>query len=340
MGVKSSAPVRICDLGGWTDTWFAEYGELLNIAVSPRIEVHITVYPDQESPAVVIQAENYQDRYVYRPGLGWHKHPLLEAAVESLPIPPETGLEISISSEMPPGASTGTSAAVAVALLQALDCLTPGRMPPHELAYAAWRVETEKLGQQSGIQDQLAAAYGGVNWIEMPAFPEASVTQLDLPAEIRRALEERLMLLYLGKAHQSSEVHEMVIRRLKQAGPQAEPLPELRQCARQGREALLRGDLEAFGQIMTANNEAQRRLHPGLINPLTDQIGAIARSYQAAGWKTNGAGGEGGSLTVLGSADPEARRAMREAIQQALPVVRLIPIRLAARGAELEVTRT
>jgi D-glycero-alpha-D-manno-heptose-7-phosphate kinase len=212
-------------------------------------------------------------------------------------------------------------------------------MTPYELAYAAWRVETERLGLQSGIQDQLCAAHGGINWIQIPAYPQASVTRLALPERGRSAFGNRLVLVYLGKAHQSSQVHEMVIRQLEQAGSEAAALQMLRENARLGREALARGDLEAFGQAMSANHEAQRKLHPAMINPLTDQLVAIAKRFGAAGWKTNGAGGDGGSVTVLGSLDSLARRALVGAIRQGLPGVRVIPIALADQGVNVEVTR-
>jgi D-glycero-alpha-D-manno-heptose-7-phosphate kinase len=98
---------------------------------------------------------------------GPDRHLLLEAAIEEIGLPDAYALEISIYSEAPAGCSTGTSAAVTVALIGALDYLTPGRMSPHEVAYAAHRVETERLNLQSGIQDQLCSAYGGINFIEM-----------------------------------------------------------------------------------------------------------------------------------------------------------------------------
>ena len=68
-----------------------------------------------------------------------------------------------------------------VALIGALDCLTPGRLTPHEVAYAAHAVEVEMLKQQSGIQDQLCSAYGGINFIEMFEYPYASVSPIYVP---------------------------------------------------------------------------------------------------------------------------------------------------------------
>ena len=43
--INSVAPIRICDNGGWTDTWFAKYGKIFNLGVYPYAEVQIEVYP-------------------------------------------------------------------------------------------------------------------------------------------------------------------------------------------------------------------------------------------------------------------------------------------------------
>ena len=42
--IVASVPVRICDNGGWTDTWFGGPGRVLNIAVVPGVEVAVTIY--------------------------------------------------------------------------------------------------------------------------------------------------------------------------------------------------------------------------------------------------------------------------------------------------------
>ena len=171
--INSVAPIRICDIGGWTDTWFAGHGKIFNIGVYPYAEVQIAVYDaNAVENRIVINAENYGERYVVDPQQhaaqhGWQRHPLLEAAIAYMRIPDKLALEVTIYSDAPAGASTGTSAAVTVALIGALDALTPGRLAPHEVALAAQKVETELLGQQGGIQDQLCSAYGGINYIEM-----------------------------------------------------------------------------------------------------------------------------------------------------------------------------
>ena len=216
--INSVAPIRICDNGGWTDTWFAEHGKIFNIGVYPYAEVQIAVYDAAEvENRIVINAENYGERYVVDPELhssqhGWNRHPLLEAAIEYMRIPDDLAFEVTIYSEAPAGASTGTSAAVTVALIGALDSLTPGQMAPHEVALAAQKVETELLGQQCGIQDQICSAFGGLNFIDVTQYPHASVSQIQIPNSIWWELERRLVLIYLGKSHHSSQTHEMVIR--------------------------------------------------------------------------------------------------------------------------------
>ena len=132
---------------------------------------------------------------------------------DEIGVPSNISIEVTIYSSAPQGCSTGTSAAVSVALIGALDALTPGRQTPGEVAVTAHRIETERLGLQSGIQDQLSSAYGGICFIEMYQYPKASVSKLDIPNALWWELESRTFLIFLGQSHESSEVHKQVIRK-------------------------------------------------------------------------------------------------------------------------------
>jgi D-glycero-alpha-D-manno-heptose-7-phosphate kinase len=331
--INSLAPVRICDNGGWTDTWFAGHGQIFNIAVSPFAEVQIAVYPcESRENRIIIDAENYGEPYDFVPGKHWGKHPLLEAAIEYMHVPANLSLEVTIYSEEPGGASTGTSAAVTVALIGGLDMLSPKRMTPYEVANAAHKIETEILGQQCGIQDQLCSAYGGINYIEMFEYPHATVSPVQIPDSTWWELERRLALVYLGKSHRSSDVHEMVIRSLDRAGPDCRQLNDLRQTARRSRDALVANDFPALGAAMIENTEAQGRLHPDLISSEAASVIAIAKAHGALGWKVNGAGGSGGSVTILCEAPAQAKRLMLRTIEQENPHFRNIPITLSRYG--------
>ena len=188
------------------------------------------------------------------------------------------------------------------------------------------------LKQQCGIQDQLCSAFGGINFIEMTKYPEATVTQLHIPNSVWWELERRLVLIYLGKSHSSTKVHEKVIEELRGEGPACKRLSDLRTTAEKSRDAVLAGDFNALGNAMTENTAAQSRLHPELVSPDARHIIEIAGEHGAAGWKVNGAGGEGGSLTILCDGRSSVKRTMIREIEQANPLFKNIPIYLSRLG--------
>ncbi|MCC6145823.1 MAG: GHMP kinase [Candidatus Hydrogenedentes bacterium] len=334
--INATAPIRVCDLGGWTDTWFAEKGAVLNIGVYPYAEVQIYVSetPPGKDRGVTIYAENYGERYFLptAPSIAYDRHPLLEASIDIMELPQNLSFEVNLFSTAPAGCSTGTSAAVSVALIGALDLLTPGRMTPHEIASMAHRVETEKLGLQCGIQDQLASAYGGICFIEMFQYPYASVSQITVPNSIWWELERRLVLVYLGRTHSSSDTHKQVIARLDAKDADKSDLEPLRQAVYAGKDAIQIGDFEAFGRAMIANTEAQEHLHPALVSDTAKAVIALAKEHGAIGWKVNGAGGEGGSVSILCGAENEKKRAFIEALPGVDPDLRFIPTYLSRMG--------
>jgi D-glycero-alpha-D-manno-heptose-7-phosphate kinase len=335
--IRSRAPIRACDNGGWTDTWFAGHGQVFNIALDPGAEVEIEATPAQRAqPRIVLHAENFGPPYeVKHRSAPWGPHPLIEAALATLDPPRDLDLRIHVRSETPPGAGTGTSAAVTVALLGALDALRGGELKPLEIAALAHRVETEKLKLQCGIQDQIAAAHGGLSFIDMRAYPSADVTRVEAPAETLRELEDRLLLVYLGRSHDSSAIHETVIRSLENAGPDSPAIVALRTLAARARDATCAGDLEELGRAFTACTEAQRRLHEGLVGPEARRVIDLVRERRALGWKVNSAGGAGGSISVLAGGDESARRHLKREIEALDPSFRVIPVRLNSDGLQV-----
>lgn len=329
--INATAPIRICDLGGWTDTWFAERGTVLNIGVYPYAEVQLFVRRSARRD-ILIHAENFGERYAVPMPIEYDKHPLLEACLDIMELPDDLSLEVNLYSNAPPGGSTGTSAAISVALLGALDLLTPGRMTPHEIAAMAHKVETEKLGLQCGIQDQLCSAYGGICFIDMHAYPDASVSQIWVPNRIWWELERRLVLVYLGRSHASSEVHGRVIAGFESEGADKSALAPLRLAARNAKNALYEGDFNTFGRAMIDNTDAQRALHPALVSVEAEAVIALAREHDAVGWKVNGAGGEGGSLTVLCGPESERKRAFVKAVAGLNPAFQVLPTYLSRFG--------
>ena len=287
--IEVSVPVRICDIGGWTDTWFGGPGRVLNIGVGPGINVTLRAGTNQKA-----------------------QPPLVAAALDLLP--PPTDVDVVITSAVPPGSGTGTSAAVAVAVLAGLSAARTETRSPREIAYLAHHLEVDLLGNESGIQDQLSAAYGGINFLEIDAYPDTTVQPLAPWPE----LGARLCLVYVGRPHDSSGIHREVIDEITHRPSSA--FDHLRDAACAARDAVIAHDTEGLGRAMIANTEAQRSLHTSLIGvDATNVIEAAAR-HHAVGWKVNGAGGDGGSVTVL-CASPEAKAVFeRDTAYDVLPI--------------------
>ena len=324
--IEAWAPVRICDNGGWTDTWFGAPGRVLNVAVSPG--VHVCVAATTATDAVILDVRAFGDRYRVVPGAARvPRHLLLEAAIDAFPPPGDHGVEITVACGVPPGCGTGTSASVAVALVGALAGLHAQPISPSELAYAAHRLEVEVLGAETGIQDQLSAAFGGINYLEINSYPHATVQPLPPWEELSAGLS----LVFLGRPHDSSAIHRRVIEEAKHTGAAA--FGRLRLAADAARDAVIAQDLESFGRAMIANTEAQMLLHPGLVG--TDARRVIdAVAADALGWKVNGAGGDGGSLTLL-SAEPEAKRHLEQRVTALDARYQVLPVQISSAGLEI-----
>lgn len=305
------APVRVMDLGGWTDTWFARSGLVCSIAVGPATTVEL------HAPGTA------HDRWLTPDLPRAVDHPLLDAAAGLVGKTPGGA---SIRSLVPPGAGLGTSASVLVALLAGLSADGPpgGSDDPAGLARLAHLAETS-TGAQSGVQDQVAAAYGGVLLIEVD-YPHTRVARLPVSPEVRDALAERLLTVFFGRPHHSSDLHVRVIAELE--GGDAEPLmAPLRAAARAGADALCAGDLDSYAEAIRANTAAQRALHSDLIGSDACWLEELCARFGAT-MKVNGAGGEGGSATVLLPADRDRAAALRSAIAATASwrLLQLVPV--------------
>jgi D-glycero-alpha-D-manno-heptose-7-phosphate kinase len=214
---------------------------------------------------------------------------------------------IEVTSPIPPGSSLGTSASVGVALTTALRTVAGLACPPRLVAVFAHEAETS-AGLQSGVQDHAAAAFGGVSLIDVD-YPKFAVRRLTLSDTVLAALEDQLVTVFLGRSHHSSSIHDRVIRRLTSLGSavDAPELAQLRLAAASAASALRADDLSAYGRALDASVEAQRTLHPDLVDSVAQQLISMSQRHGGSA-KVNGAGGDGGSVTLLAPAALGARR--------------------------------
>ncbi len=267
--------------------------------------------------------------YSFRPGAAPGRHSIIEHAIAAEM--PTGSAVITIDDSIEPGSGLGTSAAVMVALIAGLLACDGREIDPADVAARAHRYETS-TGKQSGVQDHWASAYGGINLLTVQ-YPFVVRTPVVIADATAAELGRRLHTVYLGSPHASSALHDEVIARLET--DRAPCLDEMRAAASAAADALVAGDLDAYGAALCIHHEAVRTMHPRLIGRDAAELVALARGFGASGWKVNGAGGEGGSMVVLGPPDDDDNQALRAAIT-ARGGWRLIRAALAAPGVCVE----
>ena len=324
--IFSRAPVRICDIGGWTDTWFYPKGAVFNICID--LYSYIRIVPNNLN-CINIISENLnlraeiQDLHeiTYDGNLD-----LLKAAIKRMSI--EKGIDIYIRTEAPPGCGTGTSASVAVALIAALARFSRKNLIQREIAKLAHELEIDELKLESGVQDQYAAAFGGINFMEID-YPSVKVSQIKLDDDKICRLENQLILVYLS-SRSSNEMHKAVITNYKNNdATTVNSLEQIKDCAYEMKDAINSESLGLMGKIMNKNWKAQKNLHPSMVNPIIKKIEKLAENHGAIGFKLNGAGG-GGSATILAGIGSEyrlKRKLYKEGFQ-------ILPIKLNLKGVQ------
>jgi len=301
--ICSKAPVRICDIGGWTDTWFFPRGAVFNICVDLYNFVRIVEHDEQKiniiSENLGLRTEITDYKNIEYDGT----LDLLKAAVKRMQI--QKGIDIIINAKAPPGCGTGTSASVAVALIAALSHLSQKRVSPKIIAELAHKLEIEELKLESGVQDQYAAALGGINFMEVD-YPSVKTYPVQIDEKKIFELENQLILVYLS-SRSSNEMHKAVIKNFEKGDKSTlESFEIMKKCAYKIYNSFGIKSLEEIGEIMNENWEAQKKLHKLMVNPIIKRVESIAKEYGAVGFKINGAGG-GGSATVLAGIGNESQ---------------------------------
>jgi D-glycero-alpha-D-manno-heptose-7-phosphate kinase len=203
------------------------------------------------------------------------------------------GLSVFTASEIPPGTGLGSSSTVAVALVKALATLCQRRASKQEIAELASYIEIVKEGRPIGLQDQFAASFGGLNWIEF--WPDGTtVTPIHLSLAMRDQLERSLMLFYTGASRDAATILESQSRASSdQNSSVTSHLHGIKGDAFAMREALESGTLHEVGEILHRSWQRKKNLASGVSNERLDRLYQAALDSGAIGGKITGAGGGG-----------------------------------------------
>lgn len=306
------APLRISLAGGGTDLE-AYYGKYGGAVVSVTIDKYFYVFiSPSDSQHIQVSSSDYQTFYRQRLDESpiWDGDLRLPKAIINY-FGVDTGLSIFLASQVPPGTGLGSSSTVAVALIKALSVLRGERLSRDQVANLASQIEIEQLGLPIGKQDQYAASFGGLNFMEF-ASDGVTIERLELPDGVIEALERRLMLFFTGRSRNSAQIlGEQKRNSERNRATVIEALHVIKQGAVEIRNDLLRGELDSVGDCLHRSWVAKRQLAHGISDPWIDQWYDAARAAGAAGGKIAGAGG-GGFLLLY--AEPERQDFVTETL--------------------------
>ena len=223
----------------------------------------------------------------------------------------DDGIEVNHAGDLPARSGLGSSSSFTVGMLHALHEMRNELTVPTMLALEAIQVEQKVLKETVGIQDQIAAAYGGFNLIEIDKDGSFLVRPLHLPADVIRDMESRFLLFFTGIQRFSSDIQDDQVGNASRKRSELQAIQDLVPIAHR---ALENGQLDKFGKLLHETWMLKRKLSPKVTSPELDDIYARAMEAHAMGGKVLGAGG--GGFFLFYTRDPEAlRRALPELLE-------------------------
>lgn len=312
----ASAPVRLDFAGGWTDVApFAVNagGSVVNAAIELRAHATITLGGTCYRLAAEDLGQTVEVASLEPDGeLSLHKAALRRGGLGPC--------ELRTCSDAPAGSGLGSSGALGVALVRAIDAARGVERSASETAEEAWQVEAIDAELAGGRQDQYAAALGGFHHLRFSAVG-VRAEPIPLDHAFRATLGEHTVICYTG----ASRVSSRVIARVMQGYAQGHSaitgaLRGLAEMADPMAAALLRRDLSDIGRLLTTNWGWQTALDPGMRTTDMARLEDMMRAAGAIGGKAAGAGA-GGCMFFLCEDPAKGRAAARAAGATMLPCV-------------------
>lgn len=300
----SKAPLRIGLAGGGTDVSpFSDLygGVVLNATVNlyaraciiPREDGKIILRSEDRNEVLALDTQLVLDvsDNLLRLQKGVYNH--IASKIMHKPL----SFELITSIDVPSGSGLGTSSTLVVAIIGAFLEWLNIPLGEYEIAQLAYTIEREELKMAGGKQDQYAATFGGINFIEFNKNNEVIVNPLRIKSEILRELEFHLLLFYTKVQRESSHIIETQTKNISQNVKQSlDATLQLKEQAYMMKDALLKGNLAAIGEILNYGWTSKKQMALGITNAQIDLVYQTAMENGASGGKISGAGG-GGFIT-------------------------------------------
>lgn len=297
---RSKAPLRLGLAGGGTDVspYSDMYGgAILNATVSLYATAHIELLKE---PIIELKTLDRQELESY-------------SVTSTLPINgtldllkgvynriqkdygfETTGFRLSTHVDAPAGSGLGTSSTLVVAIIGAFAEMLKLPLGEYDIAHYAYEIERNDLQLAGGKQDQYAATFGGVNFMEFYENDKVIVNPLRIKQEYLNELGNNLLLYFTATSRESATIIKEQQKNVRNQNEQSiEAMHLLKDQARRMKEALLKGRLHEIGEILDYGFQQKRKMAANISNSLMDTIYETAQKAGASGGKISGAGGGG-----------------------------------------------
>ena len=202
--------------------------------------------------------------------------------------------ELTTYVDAPPGSGLGTSSTLVVAILGAFAEWLNIPMGDYDLAHLAYEIERTDLAMAGGKQDQYAATFGGVNFMEFSREDKVIVNPLRIRKKYLDELAHNLILYHTETSRLSSKIIEQQTKNILAGNEKSlEAMHKLKEQALMMKEAILKGELDKIGEILDFGWQFKKNLAKGVSNDYIDEIYDTAMKNGATGGKISGAGGGG-----------------------------------------------
>ena len=300
MVIRSRAPLRIGLAGGGSDV--SPYsdlhgGAILNATISlyayasiePRTDGKIAFHSIDKQEFIEFEAESVLPiNGILNLHIGVYNRIVKDYSHKPL------SFTLSTRVDAPAGSGLGTSSTLVVAILGAFTEWLRLPMGEYDMAKLAYDIERVDLEMAGGKQDQYAATFGGVNFMEFFSNDKVIVNPLRIKEIYLNELAHNLVLFYTQTSRLSSKIIEMQSANVINNNQKSiDAMHQLKLQAVMMKEALLKGELDSIGEILDFGWRYKKQMAEEISNSFLDNIYDTAMKHGATGGKISGAGGGG-----------------------------------------------
>jgi D-glycero-alpha-D-manno-heptose-7-phosphate kinase len=300
--IRSRSPLRLGLAGGGTDmeSFYSQHGGcVLNATID--LYACCTLKPKNDgkirfsAPDIGEEFEIAVTDYIEPTGnLKIHKAIYNRIVRDFNKGQPLGALKMTTYCDSPPGSGLGSSSTLVVSIIKAYAEWLSIPFGDYDIAKLAYDIERKDLHMKGGKQDQYAATFGGINFMEFYKDDKTIINPLKVRRWILSELEQSLVLFYTGVSRESNNIIEEQSKSIEnKSGNTVEMMLQIKQEAYDMKEALLKGDIRAMAESMNRGWQAKRASSAKISNSNIDRLYDMVMKAGAMSGKISGAGGGG-----------------------------------------------